>query len=179
MKDNNEVALKDKEMVEVLECLRACYDKRLTNYEAIDYAIKCINQRQQVPGLEDKLNKAGIQLTQFKDRYISVPNVMRIVGQRQQVSLEVLAAHCHKQWSGWMHYLFSQCVNNKDGTYTIPKWGVERWLRQLRTSYEDLSEKEKESDREEARAILTELEGEGDAKNMDLTEFIHNKKEGK
>ena len=35
----------------------------------------------------------------------------------------------------------------------IPRWAVNRWKRQLRTDYKDLSESEKDSDRKEARGM--------------------------
>ena len=74
---------------------------------------------------------------------------------------EKLAALCHRQWSGWMEYLFSKSipykpgkVQNYEGALIIPKWAVERWKRQMETDYSDLSEEEKESDRKEADRFL-------------------------
>ena len=68
--------------------------------------------------------------------------------------LEQLADREHIRWSGWMEYLFSKSTLNEDGTVTIPKWAVDRWKRQCDTHYKDLTEEEKESDREEARKSL-------------------------
>jgi hypothetical protein len=74
--------------------------------------------------------------------------------------VEPLAAFCHdEQWSGWMHYLFGKTTPNEDGSVTIPAWAAERWRRQMATPYSELPESEKESDRVEARRILTFLEG--------------------
>lgn len=42
----------------------------------------------------------------------------------------------------------------------IPAWAVERWRRQVATSYAELSEKEKDSDRKEADRVL-EIVAEG------------------
>ena len=67
---------------------------------------------------------------------------------------EKLAALSHEQWSGWMEYLFSKCKFHHDGSWTIPNWAVARWGRQMKTSYEDLSEEEKESDRKEADKFI-------------------------
>jgi hypothetical protein len=67
---------------------------------------------------------------------------------------ERLAALAHRQWSGWMSYLFGKCRMNDDATLTIPAWAVERWQRQMNTSYFDLPEEEKDSDRKEADRIL-------------------------
>lgn len=67
---------------------------------------------------------------------------------------EQLADLAHQQWSGWMEYLFSKGTVNDDGTWTMPAWAVERWRRQMQTSYAELSEQEKNSDREEADRVL-------------------------
>lgn len=67
---------------------------------------------------------------------------------------ERIAAFAHSQWSGWMRYLFSRCIANGDGTVTIPVWAVQHWKRQMETSYMDLPEDEKESDRHQADKFL-------------------------
>jgi hypothetical protein len=72
---------------------------------------------------------------------------------------EALAALAHEQWSGWMRYLFDKAQHNDDGTVTLPAWAVARWQRQLRTPYTDLSESEKDSDRQEADRVLDLLKG--------------------
>ena len=70
---------------------------------------------------------------------------------------EQLAEYAHNQWSGWMKYLFSKGEFNVDGTWTMPKWAVERWTRQMNTDYKSLSEEEKDSDRREADGMLNIL----------------------
>ncbi len=70
---------------------------------------------------------------------------------------EELAKYAHNQWTGWMDYLFEKSIDNSDGTVTIPKWAVDRWKAQCKTNYEDLSEKEKDSDRSEADGMLNIL----------------------
>jgi hypothetical protein len=67
---------------------------------------------------------------------------------------EKLADLCHSQWAGWMEYLFSQGTFNIDGTWTMPKWAVQRWTRQMKTKYQQLSETEKNSDKKEANKFL-------------------------
>lgn len=74
--------------------------------------------------------------------------------EKDKSTREVLADLCHKQWSGWMRYLYSKCVSNPDGTLTIPGWAVARWTRQMCMAYSGLSEEEKNSDREEADKFL-------------------------
>ena len=67
---------------------------------------------------------------------------------------EKFAELAHSQWSGWMKYLFSKGEFNKNGTWTMPKWAVERWSQQVETSYSELSESEQNSDRDEAAKFL-------------------------
>jgi len=76
---------------------------------------------------------------------------------------EKLAALCHDQWVHWMSYLFSKCANELDdyvfsrtptGNKIILRSLVEHWQKQMQTPYAELSEKEKESDREQADKFL-------------------------
>ena len=68
-----------------------------------------------------------------------------------------LAALAHEQWSGWMKYQFSKGRQNKNSTWTMPAWAVERWMRQMNTPYSDLSDDERASDRAEADKMLALL----------------------
>lgn len=68
---------------------------------------------------------------------------------------EKLAELAHKQWSGWIEYMFNKSLKDfHNATLIIPKWAVERWGRQASTPYGDLSEEEKDSDRIEADKFL-------------------------
>ena len=71
---------------------------------------------------------------------------------------ELIASKQHEIWAHWMSYLFSVCIENTDGSVTIPASKVTRWKRQVATSYDDLSESEKNSDRNQADKIINELE---------------------
>jgi hypothetical protein len=62
---------------------------------------------------------------------------------------EQLAAIEHERWADWQRYMHSLCTRNDDGTLTIPAQSVENWERQIATPYADLSEREKDSDREQ------------------------------
>ena len=73
---------------------------------------------------------------------------------------EKLSALCHGQWAGWKVYQFSKGTYNADGSWTMPKWAVDRWTRQMKTPYRELSEDEKESDRIEADKFIELLGGE-------------------
>ena len=70
---------------------------------------------------------------------------------------EKIAQLAHEQWSGWMDYLFSKGVFNPDGTWTMPVEFVERWQRQARTPYAELSSPEQDSNRKEADKFLAVL----------------------
>jgi hypothetical protein len=71
--------------------------------------------------------------------------------------LEALAASEHKRWSHWQRYLHDQCTPAEDGSLIIPAELAARWTTQMKTRYEDLSEREKESDREQVRTYLPVL----------------------
>ena len=70
---------------------------------------------------------------------------------------EPLADISHDIWSHWMRWMFSVGTMNADGTWTMPAEKVERWQRQMNTPYADLTEREKDSDREQADKILKVL----------------------
>ncbi len=70
---------------------------------------------------------------------------------------EETADLCHQQWIDWMEYLFDKGTFNKDGTWTMPVWAVDRWKRQMNTPYSELSENEQNSDRKEADKFLALL----------------------
>jgi hypothetical protein len=57
---------------------------------------------------------------------------------------ERLAALEHEQWAHWTGYLLDHLTPES----------VERWRRQIATPYEELSEPEKQSDREWADRVL-------------------------
>lgn len=71
--------------------------------------------------------------------------------------LEELAAVEHERWSHWQRHVHSQCETTDDGGLLIPPELVERWTAQLNTPYSALSEKEKESDREQVRRYLPKI----------------------
>lgn len=67
---------------------------------------------------------------------------------------EQLAHIEHERWSKWQRYMHSKAVKQADGSLLIPAELVDRWERQMTTPYDRLSEKEKESDREQVREYL-------------------------
>ncbi len=62
---------------------------------------------------------------------------------------EQLAAIEHERWADWQKYVHEQCRKNAFGSLVIPAELVKRWERQIATSYADLSEREKEADRDQ------------------------------
>ncbi len=72
----------------------------------------------------------------------------------EQELIEQLASKEHASWAHWMEYLFSQCEVLPDASLRIPLRLALHWQRQVATPYAELSEKEKQSDRDEVAHIL-------------------------
>src|SRR5713101_3691378 len=68
--------------------------------------------------------------------------------------IEQLAEKEHASWARWMIYLMRRCTVSVDGSMTISAGDQRHWTRQAETAYGDLSEREKQSDREEVALIL-------------------------
>ncbi len=68
--------------------------------------------------------------------------------------LEQLADKAHASWAHWMEYLFSQCLTDDLGEKIIPAHLVKHWQRQIETPYVGLTEREKQSDRDEVAHIM-------------------------
>jgi hypothetical protein len=58
--------------------------------------------------------------------------------------IERLAAHEHEQWAHWTRYMLDNLTEEN----------VARWRQQIEMDYQDLSESEKESDRQWARKAI-------------------------
>ena len=67
---------------------------------------------------------------------------------------EELSALQHDIWSHWMKYLFSVCRRENGDALIIPADKVQRWSKQMNTPYSELTEKEKESDRDQADKVI-------------------------
>lgn len=68
--------------------------------------------------------------------------------------VEKLAEIEHARWADWQRWVHDRCVANEDGSLTIPAGNVARWERQIATPYADLSEPEKQSDRDQVARYL-------------------------
>jgi len=80
--------------------------------------------------------------------------------------MEELASIEHERWSHWQSYMHSKAVRQPDGSLLLPADLVEKWERQIATDYANLSEKEKESDREQVRKYLPSI-----ARHMDKSKL--------
>ena len=72
---------------------------------------------------------------------------------------EQLAAIEHERWADWQRYMFGLCKRHENGTITIPRGLVARWERLIDTPYAELTEVEKESDREQVERYRHLIEG--------------------
>lgn len=78
--------------------------------------------------------------------------------------IERLAAHEHEQWAHWTRYMLDNLTEEN----------IARWRQQIEMDYQDLSESEKESDRQWARkaievtGILTTLSPNENAQKDDV-----------
>src|ERR1044072_9788710 len=65
---------------------------------------------------------------------------------------EKLAAIEHERWADWQRYVHSKCIPSADdGIWLIGEEFIKRWERQIKTPYSELSDAEKESDRNQVR----------------------------
>ena len=76
----------------------------------------------------------------------------------QDQLFEKLAAIEHERWADWQKYMHSKCHRN-GGALVIPTVLVEQWERQISTPYAELSEEEKESDRDQVRRYWDLIDG--------------------
>jgi len=72
--------------------------------------------------------------------------------------IEDLAAIEHERWSHWQRYMHSKGQRRPDGSLVLPADLVLLWEKQAATPYVDLTEKEKESDREQVQRYLQVVE---------------------
>lgn len=68
--------------------------------------------------------------------------------------LEILSDLEHERWSHWQKHLHKLCIENKDGSLTIPKDKIIYWQKLFGTPYKDLLEEVKEQDKIQARKTI-------------------------
>ena len=72
--------------------------------------------------------------------------------------VEELAAFEHQRWAHWQRYVHDKGRRQPDGSVLLPPDLVSRWERQIKTPYNDLTDEEKNSDREQVQKYLPLLE---------------------
>lgn len=82
---------------------------------------------------------------------------------------EKLAAIEHERWSSWQRYVHDRGNRQADGSLVLSADDVVRWDRQMTTDYADLTEAEKDSDREQVDRYWHLVSGQDGADN-DYTE---------
>ncbi|MCB4806370.1 hypothetical protein QO001_006427 [Methylobacterium brachiatum] len=60
----------------------------------------------------------------------------------------------HDRWSHWQRYMHGKAQAQPDGSLVIPSELVRQWNSQMNKSFAELSEKEKDSDREQVQKYL-------------------------
>lgn len=68
--------------------------------------------------------------------------------------VDELAAIEHERWAHWQRYVHDHCERLQDGSLVIPAELAARWEAQIETRYVELTEREKDSDREQVRRYL-------------------------
>jgi hypothetical protein len=61
----------------------------------------------------------------------------------------------HEIWASWMQYMFTKGEFTPDGRWIMPAWAVDRWTRLMNVPYSELTEQEKEGDRDQVRKHWT------------------------
>ena len=88
---------------------------------------------------------------------------------------EKLAAIEHERWADWQRYVHSKMTPSADdGIWLIGEAFIDRWERQIRTPYAELTEEEKESDRNQVRRYwdLITVPNERNEESAVKSEFI-------
>ena len=70
------------------------------------------------------------------------------------MALEDLASVEHARWAHWQRYMHDKASRQPDGSLIVPRELVDQWNRQIGTPYSELSEAEKDSDREQVKKYL-------------------------
>ena len=104
----------------------------------------CLYAKGLVP--DDVTHRLGYKKEQLKQ--LIEDNINKLM------DIERLADKQHQIWSHWMKYMLSKGTYNGNGSWIMPKYFLNRWQEQMHTDYANLSEKEKESDRDIVRKFL-------------------------
>jgi hypothetical protein len=95
--------------------------------------------------------------------------------------VEEFASLEHDRWSRWQSYLHSKLYEigtEQDVSYNyhlkvLPTENWQRWERQINTKYADLSEEEKQSDRDQVYPYIEALTADRTALLTELREYVN------
>jgi hypothetical protein len=73
---------------------------------------------------------------------------------RLKAEIDTLANLEHERWSHWQKYMHDKGERQSDGSIVIPAELVAQWDRQIETPFAELSDDEKDSDREQVRKYI-------------------------
>ena len=76
------------------------------------------------------------------------------VESRLDAVMDDLATIEHERWAHWQRYMHDKAERRPDGSLVLPAELVHRWEAQIATPFRDLTESEKESDRNQVRRYL-------------------------
>ena len=99
---------------------------------------------------------------------------MNEIEKNDQALIEGFAAMEHARWARWQEHLHFQCFTSPEftGALIIPADLVVRWRHQISTPYSQLSEKDKEKDRNEVRPYFEHMQTLLAQKNKEREEAI-------
>ena len=87
---------------------------------------------------------------------------MQYIQDKLNEIVEILAEKEHDRWAHWQKYMHERVYDSSQSINphlkVIPTEDFDRWERQIKTPYSELSEKEKESDRNQVRKYLPIIE---------------------
>lgn len=72
----------------------------------------------------------------------------------EKALLEQLAAIEHERWAHWQRFMHGKGERKSDGSLVLPADLIAKWERLIETPYAQLTDKERESDREQVRRYL-------------------------
>lgn len=134
---------------------------------ALDAAMKLINGRDHIPGAlrYDELD-AACDAFLAESGFPTLAVALNYIKAWGEPDIEALAAVEHRSWSKWTKWMLAQ-IESEMSHWVYEPGGlcegpelfkhlpcVSRWQRQMETPYDELSEKEQESDRKVVREKL-------------------------
>lgn len=102
---------------------------------------------------EEKSERTAIKVALTQDRNTTHERIVEVLEGR----LEAYAEQEHIRWAKWQNYMHSFLVWNQElEAWVLSHEQKYRWQRQIETTYSMLTEKEKESDREQVRPYIND-----------------------